>query len=470
VNYHHSSGRLLYDDTIGDKMKIVQVIHGFPPYSKAGSEIYTHNLSVELAKQDEVFVFYRIANPDRPQFEINSTIKNGLNLYSINNKLKGNEEFELSYRNDSISKLFAQFLEDIKPDIVHFQHLLWLSTTLVREAKKKNIPTIFTLHDFWLFCHVGQLLKIDLSLCSGPDQLKCTNCLPPKMVMGRSCNSALNLMKLFNLIFRSKALKEKIFSSFNRYYSRIFYFNRKKSLHIIKRNSCIKELCSHVDLFVSPSLFFLMKFEGFGIPKAKIVYLPNGHDITLFNKFSKKKSKKLRFGYIGTFLRSKGIHVLINAFNQITEENVELRVHGMPCNNRQGLIDDYPGYLKSLVKRDNVLWFGEYDNKSISNILSEIDVLIVPSVWYENAPLTIQEAFMASIPVIASNMGGMKELVCEGKNGLMFRPGDSNDLAKKMQLIIDHPNLIGKLQKDTGSVMPIDTHVKKMRKLYSSLI
>jgi glycosyltransferase involved in cell wall biosynthesis len=126
--------------------------------------------------------------------------------------------------------------------------------------------------------------------------------------------------------------------------------------------------------------------------------------------------------------------------------------------------------LKSLVKRDNILWFGEYENNSISNILSEIDVLIVPSIWYENAPLTIQEAFMASIPVIASNMGGMKELVCEGKNGLMFRPGDSNDLAKKMQLIIDQPDLIGKLQKDTGSVMPIGTHVKKMRKLYSSLI
>ena len=194
-------------------------------------------------------------------------------------------------------------------------------------------------------------------------------------------------------------------------------------------------MCSLVDLFISPSNFLRLKFEEFGIPKDKIIYLHNGFDLKLFNNLSKKKSQKIRFGYIGTFIPSKGIHILLDAFNNIKTKNVELRIHGAPQSYHQGFID-YPSYLRSLGKRNNILWFGEYNNDDIAMILSEIDVLVVPSIWYENAPLTIHEAFMASVPVITSNIGGMKELVRDGENGLLFKAGDSGDLTAKMQ--IDH--------------------------------
>ena len=107
-------------------MKIVQVIHGFPPYSMGGSEIYTYNLSRELAKQDEVFVFYRIANPDRPEYDMHFTISNGLNLYAINNTLKLYDSFEKTYKNDSISKIFANFLEEF-PGVQNPTHKIYQS-------------------------------------------------------------------------------------------------------------------------------------------------------------------------------------------------------------------------------------------------------------------------------------------------------------------------------------------------------
>ena len=109
---------------------------------------------------------------------------------------------------------------------------------------------------------------------------------------------------------------------------------------------------------------------------------------------------------------------------------------------------------------------------ALEKVLSEIDVVVVPSIWYENAPLTINEAFTASVPVITSNIGGMKELVRDGENGLLFEVGDSNDLTTKMQMIIDDPELLNKLQKGIKikSVTPIDEHVRTIRELYRGLL
>jgi len=451
-------------------MKILQVIHGFPPDSMGGSEIYTYYLSKELAKQDEVFVFYRIANPDRPEYDMHFTKSNGLNLYAINNTLKLIDSFEKTYKNDSISKIFETFLEEIKPDIIHFQHLMYLSTTLIEEAKKRNIPVIFTLHDFWLFCHLGQLLKLDLSICQGPQDSECAGCLPPQLVIKGTFEKALNLLRRSGSIFRNRVVQGALLKTFHQHYGKIGYlFQRKRNVQIRNRNIHINKMCSLVDLFISPSNFLRLKFEDFGIRKDKIMYKPNGFNLELFDTFSKKNSQRIRFGYIGTFIPSKGIHILLEAFNNIKTRKAELRIHGTSLSYHQGFID-YPAYLRSLGKRDNILWFGEYNNHDIAKILSEIDVLVVPSIWYENAPLTIHEAFMASIPVITSNIGGMKELVHDGENGLLFQAGDSRDLTTKMQMIIDNPNLLYKLQNGIKLVTPIDEHVTHIRKLYCSLI
>ena len=215
-------------------MKIVQVIHGFPPYSMGGSEIYTYNLSRELSKQDEVFVFFRIANSDFPEYDLHFTVSNGLNLYSINNTQKFYNSFETTYKNDSISKIFANFLEEINPDIIHFQHLVWLSTTFIAEAKKRKIPVVFTLHDFWLFCHLGQLLKLDLSICQGPQDSECAGCLPPQLVIKGTYNRILDMMRRSGPIFKNKVLQGALLKSFHQYYGKI-------SLRLSKKKKCSNE-------------------------------------------------------------------------------------------------------------------------------------------------------------------------------------------------------------------------------------
>ena len=228
-------------------------------------------------------------------------------------------------------------------------------------------------------------------------------------------------------------------------------------------------MCSLVDLFIAPSNFLLEKFIEFEIPRDKIVLYNHGFNVALFNSLSKVSSQKIRFGYIGTFIPSKGVHVLLEAFNRIKNHNIELRIHGKFLPYHPGF-EDYPDYLRSLGNKDNIRWFGEYDNKDIARILSEIDVLIVPSIWYENSPLTIHEAFMGEVPVITSNIGGMAELVQDGLNGFHFQAGNSKDLAIQMQRVLDNPDIIGRLKKNINSVTPIEAHTLEIREVYRSLV
>jgi len=93
----------------------------------------------------------------------------------------------------------------------------------------------------------------------------------------------------------------------------------------------------------------------------------------------------------------------------------------------------------------------------------------VPSIWYENAPLTIQEAFLAKIPVIATNLGGMREFVQDGVNGLLFRPRDAADLREKIRQIIDHPALVEQLGKRAPTVKTITEDAVTMAERYGKL-
>ncbi len=187
-------------------MRIVQIIHGFPPYNTAGSEVYTYNLARELAKTEEVYVFHRVADPERDEYELSFAELDGIKICTINNTFKFCTSFEQTYKNETIAKKFADFLDDVQPQVAHFGHLTCLSTTLIEEAKQRGIPVVFTLHDFWLFCQLGQLLKRDLSLCSGPKDSECARCLAPQLAVTGGAKRAFEIIKKTIPNFHAKSV------------------------------------------------------------------------------------------------------------------------------------------------------------------------------------------------------------------------------------------------------------------------
>ncbi|MDO8489417.1 MAG: glycosyltransferase, partial [Candidatus Omnitrophota bacterium] len=141
----------------------------------AGTEIYTYNLAKELSRRNEVFVFYRINDLKKREYGLSYDKFDGLNIITINNTFKFCDSFEKFYRNDAIDQQFAKVLDDIRPDVVHIQHFIFLSTTIIREIKKRGIPIVFSLHDYWLICPQWHFLKKDLDICDDFDASECAN-------------------------------------------------------------------------------------------------------------------------------------------------------------------------------------------------------------------------------------------------------------------------------------------------------
>ena len=450
-------------------MRIIQVLHGFPPYNMAGSEVYTYNLSKELAKQHKVTVFHRVAIPQQEEYATEWGEYEGLKVFAINNTFKHYASFESTYKNDVIAQKFGAFLDETKPDIVHFGHLTCLSTTCIKEAQTRNIPIVFTLHDYWLISPRAQFLKRDLSLCHWPKDSECVKCMAYQLDIegGHQKVSELFEKTLAPLQPRSrlKKLQQKAYSL---YYERFFFPAQSSAIaQIRERRKHIKEMCSLVDLFIAPSQFLRQKFIEFGIPEIKIIYSDYGFDTTLFEGISRKPADHIRFGYIGTLIPSKGVHILIEAFNKVQDEKANLKVFGnyVPYDG----IPNYLDYLEGLVKNERIKLMGPYDNKNVGMILSDIDVLIVPSIWFENSPLTIHEAFLAGVPVITSNVGGMAELIQNGVNGLHFEMGNSGDLYQKIKRVIENPSIIDNLQKNISQVKTIKEAANEFENIYDTL-
>lgn len=399
-------------------MKILQVIHGFPPYYMAGSEVYTYNLSNELSKKHEVFVFTRIENPFMKPFETFEEEIKSLKIFRVNN-LTPEYALERKYLNEDIDRIFENYLIKIKPDIVHIQHLSHLSTNIINIIKKYNIPIVFTIHDFWMYCIRGQLLTRDYKICKGPDFKECVSCL--------------------------------------------WYLNTNDK-NFYEYNLHMKSIIDKIDVFLSPSNTLRDFYIKNGVNKNKVILSKYGFDKARI-KYRRKlflKNKYITFGFVGRIIPAKGIHVLIEAFNKIqNKKGSVLKIFGNLGN--AGI------YLRKLAK-ENIYFMGGFNNEDIDKILDEIDILVVPSIWYENSPLVIQEAFLKGIPVITSNIGGMAELVKDGENGYLFEVGNAESLKSIMEKLINNPNLLNNLSINPEDVRDIKDDAKFVEKIYEELL
>jgi len=449
-------------------MRILFVAHGFPPQSVGGTELCTYYLAKELNKRHEVYVFHRRADPSQEEYAIEDYMFDGLRVTSINNNFRNVTDFSMTYKNDVIAAKFSSFLERVKPDVVHFQHLTCLSTSLIHVCHEKRIPTVFTLHDYWMLCQRGQLLKPDLSICPGPSDRECADCLSVQI---SSLSGSLSRNRFLQSTIENRhTLLGNVVKGMAQLYAQLdVKLNQRRAVKLIRdRTRHVHQMLREVDLLITPSRFHREQFIKFGVPKDKIIFSDNGMNTRLFEGFQKTKSDKIRFGFIGTIIPSKGLHVLIEAFNMVESDKATLSIYGiaLPYDG----YENYPQELQGMAVNPNIEFMGGYDNEDIANILSGIDVLIVPSIWYENSPLTIHEAFMAGIPVIASNIGGMAEYVHHMENGLLFEVGNPADLCDKISTVIENQSLIETLSKNIRPVKTIEESATELEGIYEQLI
>ena len=191
----------------------------------------------------------------------------------------------------------------------------------------------------------------------------------------------------------------------------------------------------------------------------KIVVVENG--VPPIKRGQRSPSAHLRFGYIGGLNLEKGLHILLQAFAPIN--NAELRIYGTIDN-------DIARNLTNSVTNPNIHFCGPVTGIAKEKALSDLDVIIVPSIWYENAPLAIQEAYMVGCPVIASDIGGMAEFVIDGVTGWHFRNGDADDLRKKINNLIGNPEVVEEFRDNLPSVRTVTDNACDIKSIYEMLL
>ncbi len=244
--------------------------------------------------------------------------------------------------------------------------------------------------------------------------------------------------------------------------NRVFHQSLRKK--ITRRTEHTFHLMKQVDLFIAPSRFLQTKFLEYGLAPEKIVFSDYGIRQQGYVPSPRQPGWPIHFTFIGTLVSHKGLHILIDAFNRLDKDSALLHVYG----NTQEFTD-YVRRVKSMISHPGISFCGRAENNHIPQILSNTDVLIVPSIWFENSPITIHEAFLAKIPVITSRFGGMADLVREGENGLLFDVGDAESLFHCLQKFVANPSLIDTLRPCPEEVKTNEKDAEWMIETYGSL-
>jgi glycosyltransferase involved in cell wall biosynthesis len=212
------------------------------------------------------------------------------------------------------------------------------------------------------------------------------------------------------------------------------------------------------------------KYIDWGIPRDKIRFEDYGRRGIARVAGNGSRSARNRFGFFGQFTPFKGADVLMEAMDLLASESVDahLCLHGA---NLEYQPQAFQKRFKELLARTsaNVTMIGRYAHEQLPQLMSEIDWVIVPSIWWENSPLVIQEAFAHGRPVICSDIGGMKEKVRDGVDGLHFAAGDAASLARTIAKAASTPGLWDRLAAGIAPIYDIAQQVRVMENLYDKL-
>lgn len=443
-------------------MRILEVVHGFPPAAQAGAEIYAHAHAHAMLRHcgEDVVVLTRESDPRRPEYAVRDETSEGLRVIHINNTFRATRTFADTYRNDRLGAAADRIIEELKPDVAHLHHLTGLSTTIVASLAARNIPSFYTLHDYWLMCHRGQLLDLDYRVCEGPDA--CDRCLGPIAGAPQALVSAGGALRRVEAMLPDAAAGRLRRAS--RSVAGAVSAPGEGERQARARLDHTRAICSQVTRFLAPSKYMRQRFLEFGIPSDRLVRHDYGFDHSAYRQAARTTASHLRFGFLGSLMVSKGPDVLLEAFNRLPGGTASLTLYG-PHVAYHGDESCRPR-LEALMSNPAVRLAGPLDHGRVPPALAGIDVLVVPSIWPENSPLVIREAFLAGVAVIASRIGGIPEIVEDGVNGFLFNPGDVADLHRLMLRLVETPSLLAALTSRPPAVRTIQDDVEVARGFY----
>ena len=437
----------------GGSARVLLVSNGFPPEGQWGTEFYTHQLACGLQERGrEVAVFLPVRDPDATRYTLRRSARLGLDLFELVNCGDPKKSFEDSYLNAGVDEAFAEVLREFRPDVVHFNHMLWgLSVGMLRLAREFGALVVATVTDLGLLCHKGQFFDAELSACAGPTSAsECARCVREP---SRHDASAAELV-LRRAAVRAAAMAGGL--------GKIVV-----TKDIEQRRAEIAAAAGFVDRWVFPTRALEAEFHAHGFALEGSLTLPYGIREDAFEEPPVPDAQGLfRFSFFGQFMPHKGLETLLGAVRLMEARLPEsvspwsLRCYGHGALGRH---KRYAGRAFELVRGSNrVIDAGCFPPLEAPRVMAETDALVVPSAWMENAPLTVLQARAAGVPVIASDVSGIREVMDDGAHGRLVPPGDEHALADAMRAAL----LAGPRRYASDPIMRYSDHLDVIEGLY----
>lgn len=429
-------------------MRILIAVHGYPPTQNGGAERRAARTALHLmARGHQVRVL--TVTPDAPgTYDVDGVPVTRLALPEVWAVVGSLEE----YANPVIERAVAGVLAEWRPDVVHLFSGYLMSGSVLTAAKRAGIRCVVSLTDYWWICHRLVLVTSNGERCAGPSLSGCARCLAETRrryrVAGQFGGGVADRVWAQLADRPGSSLAERLHVPM-----------------IARRLEMLPELLRHADALISPSQFLADQYIKCGVEPAKILVQRQGVELAACPM--PVAGRGLRVGYVGQVKRHKGVDLVLEAWGKLSGSAPrELHIYGSAVGE-----ESYGAQIRRMVSAaDAAQWHGEYKGAEVWAVLAQLDVLVVPSRWVENSPNAILEAQAVGIPVIGSNLGGIAELVRDGENGLLFAVDDADELAKRLQRLLDDPATVRRLRNAPNTFRSVEHELDELETLYQALL
>ena len=434
-------------------MRILIAVHGYPPTHSAGAERRAERMAQWFTANGHYVEVCAVEDLTTPEFSVEDHEQNGIIVHKLSyNVQNGSDSLINFYDYPPIGEALQEILKRGDFDLLHIISGYLLGNQAILAAETLGIPTVITLTEFWFMCARLNLIQANRTLCKGPDSYtKCARCLMEDKRRYRL--PALFAPKIMDVIWPA-----------------IHRTSKQMFDAVERRDNTLRKALESINLVICPSNYLIQKFSEFGFQTDNFRYIrqglarPSGAGTTY-----QPELDVLSLGYVGQIKPHKGVDLLIDAVIPLLEkgERIVLEIWGAETEN--------PAYVANLKARSarfsaNIRWQGRYMGNKVWDVLAQTDVLIVPSRWHENSPNAILEAFEMGVPVIATDLGGMSELVEHEKSGLLFKFGDAKDLRLQIERLLQEPDLLDRLRSGVPQVKTIDEEMQEIVGEYQKLL
>lgn len=448
-------------------MKITLCTQKFIPPFIGGVDVYTDRLACALKRLGHdvsIIAFDSSVDTNGKKITAAPDSYDGMTVWRI--KFAFNERPKQAFDHlydPEMGSIVKNILQDTWPDLFIIVNFYVITLATVEAAKELGIPVGHIITDFLPICRRGTFMRWDNKSCETGESIKsCATCFVSEDKLGRK--AALLLDKLPEKTLVQWASNSDSWGPLHPLQPLMPYWRHVEIMR--QRLEIVGPLRQKIDFVLAANHYIMQAYISNGFSADQVHFLPFGIDQDRpLTKVKQATSSHTRFLFVGRFQPYKGADLLVETFNNLqSPKDATLTIYGAPDDGYQEHFEQ----LKTMMATNERIHFGgRIAPSDLGQAFAQADYFVLPSTWHENSPLIVLDALQAKTPVIASNIGGVTDIVKHGVNGLLFPMGNKQALKQTLQQAIDEPDLVKKLS--AGINLPtIDDYAKTMLEIFYS--